>query len=314
MTTPPSPAEIDAALHVLARLLAPHLAPLVKEIHEAGHPLQGSGEREYHERIAEQFVEGLPPDVIEGGLALFAALRSERHEIDSITLGDRTGLSTRELSGRIIRPLHQRARALGLKDPWTASRVAPSGDLGARTIWRADGNVAEMLYSAFKEKVPAPSAARGDAVLTGRADDTVLPSAVFLYAPEYARGLDEARAGWSSCLRTTEKGSRAIIYRAHTSQGIVALFDIEDSPEEDRDWGYVAPGYFTPVDPPIPRERLLNHPELEPIFRHIQGRRRLPPSAQEAIAELLENETKTTLPPHSLTHRTPRSSRRNQRR
>ncbi len=60
-----------------------------------------------------------------------------------------------------------------------------------------------------------------------------------------------------------------MIYRVHSDQGIVALFDIEKPAKADRDWGYGTEGYFTQVKPAISRAKLLADPTLEPIFRHI---------------------------------------------
>jgi hypothetical protein len=301
MSSHPNQAEIDAALLTLVRALAPHLEPRLA--HQQGDAVVSPGApRDITEDAATDFVKDLPPDVVEGGLLLFGALRSDRHEVDSITLADRAGLSTRELSGRIIRPLQQRATELGLKDPWKASRAAPSGDLGSRTIWRADGRVAELLYQAFKKAIAVRAPSAKDPPSLDRATE-VLPSAVFTYAPEYARGVDAtAKEGWSSCLRTSEPGSRAVIYRAHSDPGLVAIFDVTDWPEADRTWAYIAPGYFTPIKPPVPRARLLADPELEKVFRHIQGRRRLPLAAQEAMAKIIDDTT-TPLPPHALMER-----------
>jgi len=298
----PNQAEIDAALLTLVRALAPHLEPRLAD--QQGDEVASSGaQRDITEAAATAFVKDLPPDVIEGGLLLFGALSSDRHEVDSITLADRAGMSTRELSGRIIRPLQQRAKELRLKDPWKASRAAPSANAGARTIWRTDGRVAELLYQAFKDAIKDRERSAKDSASIDRPTGVVLPSAVFTYAPEYARDVDRtAKPGWSSCLRTSEPGSRAVIYRAQSKQGLVAIFDVTDWPEEDRRWTYIAKGYFTPINPAIPRTKLLADPELEKVFRHIQGRRRLPPAAQEAIAEVIyENET--PLPPHALTER-----------
>lgn len=131
----------------------------------------------------------------------------------------------------------------------------------------------------------------------------MLPSAVFPYSPEYAQETEEEGEGWLSCLRDSAPGSRAVIYRVHSEQGIVALFDIEKGPKQDRDWGYGTNGYFTPIKPAISRAKLLADPVLEPVFRHIQGRRRLPTAAQAALAELIEKETGERLPDHSLTRR-----------
>lgn len=198
---------------------------------------------------------------------MFEALQSDRREIDSITLADRAGVSTRELSGRIIRPLQEQViDKLGLATPWTAVRAAASGGVGARTVWRVvDRENARLLYEAFKKVTPVPSEISSMAELSTR----VLPSAVFPYAPEYALGATEEGEGWSSCLRDSEPGSRAVIYRVHSDQGIVALFDIEKPAKADRDWGYGTEGYFTQVKPAISRAKLLADPTLEPIFRHI---------------------------------------------
>jgi hypothetical protein len=303
----PTPAEVDAALETLIRALEPHIAGHVKgllnELLKAG-PVAASSAPLSEEQV-NQCVHSLSSDVLEGGLILFEALQSERREIDSITLADRAGVSTRELSGRIIRPLQGVIDTLRLETPWTVTRAAPSGGLGARTVWRvADRDTARLLYEAFENASPPPSATNPPAELSRR----VLPSAVFPYSPEYARGASEEREGWSSCLRDSEPGSRAVIYRVHSEQGIVALFDIEGWPTPDRDWGYGAEGYFTPIKPAISRARLLDDPALEPVFQHIQGRRRLPATAQAALAELIEKQM--PLPDHSLAGRSRTSKRK----
>lgn len=305
MSSKPSPAEIDAALETLARALAPHIAPLVKELLDgsvtAPNPAPAS------EAELQALVGKLSPDVAADSLFLLDALQSERREIDSITLADRAGVSTREVSARIIRPLQGLVDALLLGDPWTATRAAPSGGLGARTVWRtADQDTVRVLYEALKEISQAPPARTARADLAPR---RVLPTAVFPYAPEYAEGAEQEGEGWSSCLRDSEPGSRAVIYRVHSEQGIVALFDVEEWPKADREWGYGTDGYFIPIKPAISRAKLLADAALEPVFRHIQGRRRLPAAAQAALAEMIEKETGERLPDHWLTRRSRKSEK-----
>jgi hypothetical protein len=301
----PSPAEIDAALETLARALAPHIAPLVKELLDGSVTPPNSAPASGVE--LEALVGNLSPDVAADSLFLLEALQSERREIDSITLADRAGVSTREVSARIIRPLQGVVDALRLGDPWTATRAAPSGGLGARTVWRsADHDTVRLLYEALKRTSPSVPTSTAKQDLSPR---RVLPSAVFPYSPEYARGAEEEGEGWSSCLRDSEPGSRAVIYRVHSEQGVVALFDIEKWPKQDREWGYGTDGYFAPIKPAISRAKLLADPVLEPVFRHIQGRRRLPAGAQAALAELIEKETGERLPDHSLTRRSKTSKK-----
>lgn len=136
---------------------------------------------------------------------------------------------------------------------------------------------------------------------------------MFVFAPEYAEALSEPVDGESSVLRDARPGSRGVIYRAHSDQKIVAIFDVESEAYWDDEFGYMARGHFMPLAKPIARADLLSNETLEPVFKHIQGRRRLPPPAQEAMAQLIQTVGKTPLPHHSMHESPPPEQRRGRR-
>jgi hypothetical protein len=111
-----------------------------------------------------------------------------------------------------------------------------------------------------------------------------------VWAPEYADGLTEldGQPTGASCLQTDHPGTRAIIYRAHERQGLVALFDVGEKPKPDRKWGYFANGRVHVLRELITRNELLETPTLARIFGPIQGRRRIPAAAQAPLRQLLE--------------------------
>jgi hypothetical protein len=298
----PSDEQLRSALETLARLVAPFVKDLLDEgAVEASSTV--SEVRHYDKEAAHLFAEGLSSELLAAGEVLFKALQEPPHEVDSVTLGDWAGLSPRELSGRLLRPLGQQAQKLGLPRPWESVRVAPRGEQGARTLLRGDGEIASLLLAAFEERQPTGSAARTDesfAVELRERNEVPLPSAIFVYHPEYAAGLDKPKRGRSSCLRDSQPGTRAVIYRALNEQRLVAIFDVEGLPEWDRKFGWMARGKFVPLKKGVPRSALLADSVLEPVFRHIQGRRRLPPAAQEAVARLIVELGNPPLPRHSI--------------
>jgi hypothetical protein len=306
----PDRGELEAALRTLARFVAPFVRELLDD--EAGpRPSQG-GRQAWDSETAEEFVNGLSPELLLRGADLFKKLNEPPHSVDSVTLADLVGVSGRQLSGQFLRPLRTAAEALGLPEPWTSSRVAPRGKLAARTLLQADGDVATVLHEAFERRAPSPP---GPEAAKRQKTDVPRPSAVFVYRPEYATGLDEAKDGWSSCLRDSAPGSRAVVYQALVAQAVVSLFDVEGQPEWDNEFGWMCWGRFIPIKPAISREELLGSPALDAVFLHIQGRRRLPADAQVALANLIEDSGQA-LPPHSLTvgpsHQPRRKGRRRQ--
>lgn len=288
----PTPPDIETALRTLARAIAPYVA---EELGRESPPAAQS--REYDDDSIRELVRGLKPEVILGGVELFHALSEEPHQIDSVTLADRTGLSPTALSGKILRPVRQRARELLLPDPWDEV-----GRKSGRTVWADRDDTARRLYEVFHE------ASRGLTRSEQRASSSPLgssgppPSAVFPFAPEYAEGLDRPIDGSSTCLRDSRPGFRAVIYQVHRDQKVVALFDVMSDPYRDRGWGWMADGHYTPVPHSISRERLLADPALEPVFANLQGRRWLPDEAQRALTKLLQAEggfKDSELPPHA---------------
>lgn len=289
----PSPPDIEAALRSLARAIAPYVA---EELGRESPPEAKS--REYDDDSMRELVRGLKPEVILGGVELFHALSEGPHQIDSVTLADRTGLSPTALSGKILRPVRQRARELRLPDPWDEV-----GRKSGRTIWADRDDTARRLYEVFHEASQGVTRSEQPASSSPLGSSGPQPSAVFPFAPEYAEDLDRPVDGSSSCLRDSRPGSRAVIYQVHRDQKVVALFDVVSDPYRDRDWGWMADGHYTPVPQPISRERLLADPALELVFANLQGRRWLPDEAQRALAKLLQADggfKDRELPPHAL--------------
>jgi hypothetical protein len=91
-----------------------------------------------------------------------------------------------------------------------------------------------------------------------------------------------------------------VVYRTLFDQKLVAISDVMTEPTWDDGFGWVARGRFTPITKPIPRAQLLREEALEPVFARIQGRRRLPPAAQETLVALIQDQGRTRLPPHPL--------------
>ena len=89
------------------------------------------------------------------------------------------------------------------------------------------------------------------------------------------------------CLRGTTAGSRAAVYRTRADKGIAGFFDFSSDAFAHPDLGWPAFGRPVPLPAPVPREAVLRNPTLEKAFRHIQGRRWLPPDAQDSFAQLV---------------------------
>jgi hypothetical protein len=274
--------DLKVALRALARLLAPYL---VEEFHNLGlaqsedpSPPRRRRERRYDLNLAAQFADELPADVAARALVFFTALSKPPHRVDSTGLAKWLGAEPREISGLLTTPLKRTAERLGLKGdlPWEVTERTRT-----RTVWGDRDGIAATMRDALKTAV-----ARHREALNLDAQRPV-PSAVFVWQPKWAHGLKTGADG-SSTLRDSGPGTRAVIYRSHEDQAIVAMFDVGEDPEEDPDWRWYADGWIHVLPKPIPREQLLSSPELERVFSHLQGRRRLPASAQQALLPLLE--------------------------
>jgi hypothetical protein len=280
----------STALRALAKALAPYLA----EIFEQASPRASTEVGDGFEEQVRRLVADLPRDLTEYALVLFEALMTPPHRIDLQSLAKRLGAADgREVSGILLTPLKRRSRSAGLPEPpWKDDRRP-----GGYRVLQDDGR-AEYLYRELEEhqKLNGWLAHDLDELISDTDARRPMPSSVYVWAPEYVQdleGVDPEDDVESSCLRTDRPGTRAVIYQAHQHQGIVALFDVGTFPEPDNDWNYVVGGRVHMLKQPIDRNELLAVPELRGIFEHIQGRRRIPASAQEPLRDLLI----TRLPP-----------------
>ncbi|MGD9990744.1 hypothetical protein [Pseudonocardia sp.] len=89
------------------------------------------------------------------------------------------------------------------------------------------------------------------------------------------------------CLRSTVRGSRAVVYRSGHGQGVVGVVDFVSDAVGRPGRGWEADGVYRPVEPPLPRADLLADPVLGPVFAHLQSRRGLPVAAARRLCELL---------------------------
>lgn len=89
------------------------------------------------------------------------------------------------------------------------------------------------------------------------------------------------------CLRSTRAGSRAAVYRTGRDGGVVALVDFTADAAATSHGGWAAEGVVTLLDRPLPRPVLLADAVLEPVFRSLRGRRRLPDPAARRLGSLL---------------------------
>lgn len=274
-----SDAERDA-LRALARLLAPYVA---EELRNQGlQPLTAApSSGELDDAAAQLFVEGLQRDVLERAVEFFGALAEPPHRIDSPTLSARLGVSGRGLSGALLTPLKRRATKLGIPEPW---READTGR-GPKVWLDRDGNAATML-GALESASDANRRLEATSAVV-EIDHDSRPVPVDLYVWQDTERLEEG-PGYSSCLRDSRPGSRAVVYRASDDQGLVALFDVGEYPQEDPTWRWGAHGHFHILPQPVSREELLADAHLRDVFLNIQGRRRLPPRAQIALLPMLE--------------------------
>ncbi|GAA1827294.1 hypothetical protein GCM10009772_01430 [Pseudonocardia alni subsp. carboxydivorans] len=126
--------------------------------------------------------------------------------------------------------------------------------------------------------MPLPGPVPTDPVRPGAA----LPDTVLLWdADEVADPPPEP-----CCLAGTAPGDRAVVYRTGPGGGVTALFAFT-GPAEPHPGGRHAAGVVVPVGRPVPRAELLADPVLAPVFRHLRGRRRLPPDAARRLVALL---------------------------
>lgn len=278
--------EIDPeqdALRALARVLAPYVA---EELRNQGmEPLtRPTSTDALDDATAQRFVEGLQRDVVERAIEFFAALAATPNRIDSSTLSARLGVSGRGLSGALLTPLKRRAAKLGAPEPW---READTGR-GPKVWLDRDGSASTMLR-ALKQASDANRRLEISAVEREIDHESrPVPIDVYVWQPKYTQNMQEG-PGYSSCLRDSRPGSRAVIYRASEDQGLVALFDVGEYPQEDETWRWGAHGHFHILPQPVPREELLEDEHLRDVFLNIQGRRRLPPRAQLALLPMIEN-------------------------
>ena len=89
------------------------------------------------------------------------------------------------------------------------------------------------------------------------------------------------------CLRSTVRGTRAVVYRSGRCQGVVGVVDFVSGAVPHGGGGWEAEGVFRPVEPHLPRADLLDDPDLAPVFAHLQSRRRLPGAAGRRLRALL---------------------------
>ena len=201
-------------------------------------------------------------------------------------------MNPRDLAGILTTPLKRRADSLGLPRPWTEDRIR------GRSSWRQhDPDTARRILGALEQ---ASNKHRSQDLLAEEIAEhpeaqRPMPSAVFVWSPVSLQRLTPQKRD-SSCLRDSRPGSRAVIYRAHDNQGIVALFDVNGYPRPHEKWRWSVEGAFHGLERPISRDELLDNESLRPVFANIMGRRRLPPTAQRALSQLLE----ARFPDHQL--------------
>jgi len=283
----------EQTLRDLARLLAPYLREALHE--DDDEPARQAGrsrDGRYDKAQAKDLVSGLNREVTGHALVLFDALRKPPHRIDAATLADQLGaLSGRALSGMLTTPLKRHADRLGLKQlPWDEAERTGRDP----TVWvDREGNAQRVYEALVRHREAHPNWAPPVRDLLANPETRrPVPSSIYVWAPEYADpltdpDLDGSECG-ASCLRTDRPGTRAVIYRAHENQGIVALFDVGTEPAEDDEWGYYAQGRVHVLNPLVTRAELLERPELARVFAHIQGRRRIPAATHGPLRELLE--------------------------
>jgi hypothetical protein len=90
------------------------------------------------------------------------------------------------------------------------------------------------------------------------------------------------------CLRSTTRGTRAVLYRSAADQGLVGVVDfVSDAEPRSGRSGWAADGVLQRFEHYVPRAVLLADPDLAGVFAHLQSRRRLPEPAGRRLAHLL---------------------------
>ena len=116
-----------------------------------------------------------------------------------------------------------------------------------------------------------------------------VPSSVLLWLPSGFTDPDRRPGGLSTacCLRSTTAGARAVVYRTAHDQGIAGLYDFLSDARPRPERGWAAEGVLHLLDPALSRAQLLADPCLSGVFKHLQGRRRLPEPAAHRLNRLL---------------------------
>jgi len=110
-----------------------------------------------------------------------------------------------------------------------------------------------------------------------------LPTSILLWRADEVR----EPPATPCCLRSTRAGSRAVVYRTGLGGGVVGFVDFVAGAATAPQGGWAAEGVFTRLDRPLPRSVLLADDVLEPVFRYLRGRRRLPEPAARRLDVLL---------------------------
>jgi len=111
-----------------------------------------------------------------------------------------------------------------------------------------------------------------------------LPSAVLLWRADECAAPGPVRA---CCLRSTEPGSVAVVYRTRVDQGIVGVVDFRTASAPRPEGGWAAAGVFTPLPHPLPRADLLGDDVLRPVFAALRSKRGLPEPVARRLVGLL---------------------------
>jgi hypothetical protein len=282
--TEPNPEEV---LRALARLLAPYVADELDARPDVARRAERTQNWTVDDAQARVFVAGLGHDLTEYALIFFEMLSQEPHRVPMSAVADALGATNgREVAGLLITPLKRhRERERIAADPWQES----SGPNNQRVFQDRDGNAQRIYQALLEHRKSNHWIPNLEELLTHPETRRPVPTSIYVWAPEYADKITDGEKGGSSCLATDRPGTRAVIYRAHEDQGIVALFDVGADPKPDQQWGYYTQGRFHTLSQQVTRDELLEVSELAPIFRHIQGRRRIPSPAQRALGDLLKS-------------------------
>jgi hypothetical protein len=296
-------ADPEETLRQFAQLLAPYLRDALADL-EAPDPPARDRDRDRARRLLSRrlhydstrstdlFVRDLGRDVTANAIVFFDALRRPPHRVDSQTLAELIGApSGRALAGMLITPLKRHADRAGFQlPPFDEDRQPGRG----RVVYSDRNGIAEHIYAALERHRAAHphwTLALPSDLLAHPETRRPAPTSLYVFSPEYADPICDAKLNeteyTTSALRTDWPGTRAAIYRSHERQGIVALLDIGTEPKEDRQWGWVVTGRLHILPKPITRAELLDEPTLAPIFARLQGRRRVPATAQLVLQRII---------------------------